>query len=95
MLTSRFGRRGFAITAVPTEDPISVGDWYSLSDREEDVFIGLWLGKTDGEVASDLGISIGTVRQYKRRLQTKVGADRPSGIISAALRNLPHVDASH
>lgn len=89
------GSSRFAIRPVEGEHPISARDWYGLSAREEDVLIGLWKGQTEGEIASDLALGIPTVRQYKKRLQYKVGAIRPSEILGATIRGLPHLAPSH
>lgn len=84
----------FAIAIVHGEDQASARDWYGLSRREDQVLMSICAGMTDQEIANSLAISVATVRQYKKRLQDKVGAKRPSEILAAAVRGLPHLATS-
>lgn len=74
----------------PTATPSKV---FGLSEREGQVLIFIWQGLTEAEMAAELGLGIPTVRQYKARLQVKVGASRPSEIIRCAIEGLPHVSS--
>ena len=65
---------------------------FSLSDREDQILCLVWQGKTELEMAHDLDLSLPTVRQYKRRLQVKVGAARPGEIIKCALDGTASID---
>jgi two-component system, NarL family, invasion response regulator UvrY len=44
-----------------------------LSERERQVFLGIASGKTVGELAEELGISVKTVSTYRTRLLDKLG----------------------
>jgi len=56
-----------------------------LSDREHQVFIKLAEGKTVGQTAKDIHISVKTVSTYKARVMEKLGFDNISELIRYAL----------
>lgn len=88
-------RKPFSISASASDTGVLARDHYALSLREDQVLARMWLGMSDGEIGFDLSISAATVREYKKRLQSKVGATRPSEILGCAIRGLPHVMSSH
>jgi len=57
----------------------------TLSDREYQVFIKLAEGKTVGQVAKNLHISVKTVSTYKSRVLEKMGAGNVADLIRYAL----------
>ena len=50
----------------------TVREIYKLTPRESDVFRELLMGKKQGEISYDLGISISTVKDNARRIYTKL-----------------------
>lgn len=54
----------------PTDKPVP-----ALSRREREVLEILARGQTDKEAAQALGVSLGSVRVYRKRLQAKLGTD--------------------
>ena len=50
----------------------TVSEIYKLTPRESDVFRELLMGKKQGEISYDLGISISTVKDNARRIYTKL-----------------------
>lgn len=50
----------------------TVGESCMLTPRETDVFRELLMGKKQGEISYDLGISISTVKDNARRIYTKL-----------------------
>lgn len=61
---------------------------FGLSTREDQVLTLMWAGNTDSEIAFQLGLATATVRQYKQRLQAKIGADRPGSIMCCMMNKL-------
>lgn len=57
-----------------------------LSDRELQVFIGLANGKTNKEIAADLGVSPKTVDTHRSRLMTKLGIKNIVDLVKVAIR---------
>ena len=53
-------------------EPVSALNTPALSGREKQVLLGLARGLHDREVAEELGISLGTVRVYRARIQEKL-----------------------
>ena len=61
----------------------------ALSPREQDVLRLLVLGRTNGEIAQQLALSEGTVRNYMTAIFAKLGvADRTQAVIAALRRGL-------
>ena len=58
-----------------------------LSDREFEVFRLIALGRTAGDVAEALNISVKTVSTYRARILEKTGFGSNADIISYAIRN--------
>ena len=56
-----------------TEHAIKPRSEVTLSRRESEVLHELARGHIDKEVATGLGISLGTVRVYRKRLSSKLG----------------------
>lgn len=45
----------------------------ALSEREADVFVLMWEdGYTEGDVARELDMAVGTVRSHKARIRNKI-----------------------
>jgi DNA-binding NarL/FixJ family response regulator len=63
----------------------------ALSQREQDVLRLLVAGRTNGEIAQQLALSEGTVRNYMTAIFAKLGvADRTQAVIVALRRGLVH-----
>jgi DNA-binding CsgD family transcriptional regulator len=66
-----------------------------LGERERAVVALVALGRTDGEIAAELGIATSTVRSHLDRIGQKTGARRRPAIRRLARRlGLPTVDAA-
>lgn len=59
----------------------------SLSDRELQVFRQIAAGKSVGEIASVLSLSVKTVSTYRRRLLSKMGMKTNAEVIRFAIEN--------
>jgi two-component system invasion response regulator UvrY len=59
----------------------------SLSDREYRVLCLLGSGKTVGEIAAELSLSVKTVSTYRARLLEKMGMKTNAELMSYAIRN--------
>lgn len=49
--------------------------WHNLTGREADVLSGLAEGLSNKEIATSLGVGIGTVKMYVKRIFLKLGVD--------------------
>ncbi|RMX08924.1 DNA-binding response regulator [Corticibacter populi] len=58
-----------------------------LSEREFQVFLKLAKGKTAGEIADELSLSVKTVSTYRTRLMTKMALHSNSDLTYYALKN--------
>jgi DNA-binding NarL/FixJ family response regulator len=58
-----------------------------LSDRELEVFRLIAVGRTAGDIAELLNISVKTVSTYRARILEKTGFESNADIISYAIRN--------
>jgi DNA-binding NarL/FixJ family response regulator len=58
----------------------------SLTDREREVFLLLAIGKSNKEVASALGISLGTAKKHRENLQRKLQARSAADLARLAIR---------
>lgn len=85
------GEAKFRIGAIPNVPPVTPRELFNLSDREDEMLVMIWEGLTTKEMAARLGVKESTAREYKRRLQDKVGADRASRIISVVTQQLPQL----
>jgi DNA-binding NarL/FixJ family response regulator len=56
-----------------------------LTRRERDVLIGVASGKTNKEIAADLGLSVRTVESYRESLTRKLGIPSAAGLTRFAL----------
>lgn len=81
----------FQLLGVPGQCPVAPKELFSLSEREDQILRMIWDGRTTAEMATELGVTPDTVREYKKRLQAKVGAERPSVIIKTVVTRLPHI----
>lgn len=59
-----------------------------LSDRERTIATGIADGRTNAELAKDLGLSANTIKTYVKRLFEKLGVSRRSQVADA-VRRLP------
>lgn len=58
----------------------------ALSRRERDVLVGTIDGKTDVQMADELGLAVDTVRTYRRTMKAKLGATTVSQAVAVAFR---------
>ena len=58
----------------------------SLTDREREVFQLLALGRSNKEVARDLGMSIGTAKKHRENLQRKLDCHSAAELARLAIR---------
>ncbi len=79
----------FAVLVEPIGDPQSgnldiqkVKGLFRLSKREADVVEELVSGRTDKEIAQQLGISVETVRAYLKSIRAKLGVSTRTAIVS-------------
>jgi DNA-binding NarL/FixJ family response regulator len=56
----------------------------SLSDREIEVFKRIGAGRSTGEIAAELHLSIHTVETYRRRIRLKLGVRNATELVHAA-----------
>ncbi|HVW98200.1 MAG TPA: response regulator transcription factor [Mucilaginibacter sp.] len=56
-----------------------------LSDREFDVFRLLAQGKSTGEIAGQLSLSVNTIGTFRSRLMTKMGIRNNAGLVAYAI----------
>jgi DNA-binding NarL/FixJ family response regulator len=56
-----------------------------LTRRERDVLVGVASGKTNKEIAADLGLSVRTVESYRETLVRKLGIPTTAGLTRFAL----------
>jgi DNA-binding NarL/FixJ family response regulator len=56
-----------------------------LLTRERDVLVGVASGKTNKEIAADLGLSVRTVESYRETLVRKLGIPTTAGLTRFAL----------
>jgi two-component system NarL family response regulator len=69
-----------------TETPMAAFDPFGLSPRERDVLRLVSQGLTNREIAAELDISWGMVRQHMIRVRVKLGARNTTHAVVIALR---------
>jgi two-component system, NarL family, response regulator NreC len=74
-------RLGARLAAEPTEGPPD-----ELSEREVEVLRLIALGHTNGEIASQLYLSVRTVETHRARIQQKLGLSTRAELVGYALR---------
>lgn len=85
------GETRYAVVAGPKrEDPApilttTVGRLALLTPRERDVLIGVAGGKTNKEIALDLGLSVRTVESYRETMIRKLGIPSTAGLTRLAI----------
>ncbi len=62
-----------------------VGIDYHLTDREQEVLLGVSMGLTSKELATRMNISPNTVKAFLRMLMLKMGASNRAGIVGKLL----------
>jgi len=70
-----------------------VGIDYQLSDREQQVLLGVSMGLTSKELATRMNISPNTVKAFLRMLMLKMGASNRAGIVGKLLE--PNGNGKH
>lgn len=61
----------------------------SLTNREIDVLISLAQGKTSKEIAAALGLSVGTVADYRKHLCRKLDLHATASLVAYAISVFP------
>lgn len=86
------GETRYAVAAGPKrEDPAPIlataaaSRLALLTPRERDVLIGVAGGKTNKEIASDLGLSVRTVESYRETMIRKLGIPSTAGLTRLAI----------
>lgn len=84
---SRFERRAAesAEAAAPILAAAGAQRLDLLTRRERDVLIGVASGKTNKEIASDLGVGVRTVESYRESLIRKLGISSAAGLARFAI----------
>ena len=59
----------------------------ALSARERDVLTGICAGRTNGEVADELGLSINTVEAHRKRIGDKLDLHSTAELVRYAIRH--------
>jgi len=80
-LNPRLGAR------VAAERPNPAGSPGGLSAREAEVLKMIALGRTNGQIAEDLFLSVRTVETHRARIQQKLGLSDRSELVAYALRH--------
>jgi DNA-binding CsgD family transcriptional regulator len=62
-----------------------IGSEYHLTDREQEVLVGVAMGLTSKELAPQMGISPNTVKAFLRLIMIKMGVTTRSGIVGKLL----------
>jgi DNA-binding CsgD family transcriptional regulator len=71
-----------------------VGLDYHLTDREQEVLLGVSMGLTSKELATRMNISPNTVKAFLRMLMLKMGASNRAGIVGKLLEQNGNHQAS-
>ncbi len=78
---------GLLPRAKPREDaPATSSGVQSLTGREREVFLLLAVGKSNKEIARELGMSIGTAKKHRENLQRKLDCHSPADLARLAIR---------
>ena len=65
--------------------------YQKLSDREYQTLKMMAHGRTNGDIAEEMGVSPGTVTTYRRRIMQKLGVDDVASLLQIAFKsNLNH-----
>lgn len=73
--------------AFDLEDDSRVLPHEKLSDREYEVFRGIVAGRTSGEIANELSLSVKTISTYRQRVMTKMRMRTNSELTRYAVLN--------
>ncbi|HED66135.1 MAG TPA: response regulator transcription factor [Planctomycetes bacterium] len=73
-------------TSCTSDAPPGTGRLGSLTPREREVFQLLALGRSNKEVARDLGISLGTAKKHRENLQRKLACGSTAELARLAIR---------
>lgn len=71
--------------SAPSAPTAVAADKDELSRRELQVLRGLAYGRTNRQIAENLGISVKTIDSYRTRLTDKLGTRRRSGLVREAI----------
>lgn len=63
-----------------------LGEQFSLSDREREVFVLIAEGRSSARIQEDLSIAAGTVNYHTRNIYAKLGVHSRQEIIDMILR---------
>lgn len=80
-----YGGREYFGAGVRSASPFERGPLDALTARERDVLAGVALGRTNKEIAADLGISHRTVETHRESLMRKLGIRTVAGLTKLAL----------
>lgn len=72
--------------------PRSAGDTARLSEREAEVLRAIAAGRSNDEIATELFVSVNTVKTYVRTAYRKIGATRRAEAVIWALEHQTIVD---
>jgi len=57
----------------------------SLTDREMQIFLQLGAGKTTGQIAEELSLSVKTISTHRENLKAKLGAESAPELVRKAV----------
>ena len=60
----------------------------NLTDREMQIFLALGAGKTTGQIAEDLCLSVKTISTHRENLKTKLGIDSAPELVRKAVSHV-------
>ena len=75
------------LAANPPAQQVSGTSLRVLSAREREILAAVTAGKSIGEIAAELGLSIKTVSTYKRRLLNKLQLNSTADLVRFVLEN--------
>lgn len=88
VLDPRVTRRALALIAPEEASAVAVRavvhGMAGLTDRERDVLDGMRAGRSNGQIAADLGISVATVKTHVSNVLAKLGARSRSHAVALA-----------
>ena len=83
VVEGRASRFLILLSTIPAESPAPVpAPVYRFSDQQQAIVDGLVRGETNKEIATTMGISIHTVKEYVRHLMMKLKTHTRTGIVA-------------